>query len=300
MVCVKKNVKETIEVHIPRGARDGQKITFYEMGDEIPDGNAGDVHIVLDIQDHKDYLRKGCDLYLKRKISLVEALCGFEMAIQHLDGRKLLVKSAPGDVTIPTSFDPFADEDENADWTTIDNTACRLDPMAQAELDDVEKLKAVIAKGQLKGKGIGAFCIQRGQTTFFAASTDEIMDATEVRRGATLYVLADAAEGASKRMMKAIPEQGMPAPSNPMLIGNLFLMLDIEYPTSIDASQAAQLKQLLPPALNVPTFTAAEAEVHTCTNLDPVKSFKDTDIPDETDQDSDDELGGQRVQCAQQ
>ena len=89
-VCVKKNTKETLEVHIPRGAKDGQKVTFYEMGDEIPDGNAGDVLIVLDIQDHKDFLRKGCDLYLKRKISLVEALCGFSMDIEHLVRRKTL------------------------------------------------------------------------------------------------------------------------------------------------------------------------------------------------------------------
>lgn len=29
--------------------------------------------------------------------------------------------------------------------------------------------------------------------------------------------------------------QGMPAPSNPMLIGNLFLMLDVEFPTTISA-----------------------------------------------------------------
>ena len=27
----------------------------------------------------------------------------------------------------------------------------------------------------------------------------------------------------------------MPAPSNPMLIGNLFLMLDVEFPTTISA-----------------------------------------------------------------
>ena len=105
-VCVRKNVKEVLEVHIPRGAGDGHKLTFYEMGDEIPDGAAGDVHIVLDVQEHADFKRKGCDLFLKRKISLVEALCGFQMEIAHLDGRKLLVNTAPGDVTTPTDFDP--------------------------------------------------------------------------------------------------------------------------------------------------------------------------------------------------
>ena len=35
---------------------------------------------------------------------------------------------------------------ENQEWVSHENTHCRLDPMAQAELDDVEKLKQVIAK----------------------------------------------------------------------------------------------------------------------------------------------------------
>merc|ERR1719231_1546809 len=267
-VCVRRNVKEVLEVHIPRGAADGHKLTFYEMGDEIPDGAAGDVHIVLDVQDHDEFKRKGCDLYLQRKISLVEALCGFQMEVTHLDGRKLLVSTNPGDVTKPTSYDPFGDDDEEADWDCLENTACGLEPMAQAELDDVEKLKMMIAKGQLRGKGIAGFQIQRGQTTFFAASPAEVHEAKSTRRGCTLYVLADAARTAGKRMMKAIPEQGLPVPSNPMLLGNLFLLLDIEFPDSIHEAAVAALKDALPPPLNVPSVTE-EDDVSRCITWSP-------------------------------
>merc|ERR1711871_1231055 len=137
------------------------------------------------------------------------------MEITHLDGRKLLVNTEPGDVTVPTSFDPFAD------------------------LDDVEKLKQVISKGQLRGKGIAGFQIQRGQTTLFAAEPAEVRAAKSTRRGSTLYVISDPAATAGKRMMKAIPEQGLPVPSNPMLLGNLFLMLDIEFPTELGADAVA-------------------------------------------------------------
>ena len=263
-VCSRRNVKEVLEVHIPRGAPDGHKLTFYEMGDEIPDGAAGDVHIVLDVQEHDEFKRKGCDLYLHRKISLVEALCGFQMEVAHLDGRKLLVSTTPGDVTKPTSYDPFADEDEEQDWECIENTACSLEPMAQAELDDVEKLKQVIAKGQLRGKGISGFQIQRGQTTFFAASQEEVREAKSMRRGCTLYVIADPSKTAGKRMMKAIPEQGLPVPSNPMLLGNLFLLLDIEFPTNLGEAAVAAIKDALPPPLNVPSVTEDDdgVEVH--------------------------------------
>jgi DnaJ family protein A protein 2 len=268
-VCVRRNVKEVLEVHIPRGANDGHKLTFYEMGDEIPDGSAGDVHIVLDVQDHDEFKRKGCDLFLNRKISLVEALCGFQMEITHLDGRKLLVNTDPGDVTVPTSFDPFADEDEAQEWDCFENTACSLEPMAQAELDDVEKLKQVISKGQLRGKGIAGFQIQRGQTTFFAASIEEVHEAKSTRRGCTLYALSDPSKTAGKRMMKAVSEQGLPVPSNPMLMGNLFLLLDIEFPTELDDAAVAALKEALPPPLNVPSVTEEDegVEVHTMVSM---------------------------------
>lgn len=304
-MCSRSNTKETLEVHIPRGAANGHKITFYEKGDEIPDGVAGDVHIILEVQEStkvpEEFIRKGCDLYVKRKISLVEALCGFTMELTHLDGRKLLVKSAPGDVCKPVAYDPFADEEDQQDWTQHNNMDCQLQPFAQAELDDVEKLKQVIARGQLRGKNIAAFAVQRGQTTFYQGSPSEIMEASSSSRGSTLYVIADAAAGASQRMMKCIKEQGMPVPSNPMLVGNLFIMLDIEFPQTISSASQSALRSVLPPPMHNVMETSSH-EVHSLTEKDPVASFKETDIPDESQADEDEEGGmqGQSVQCAQQ
>merc|ERR1712023_318725 len=75
---------------------------------------------------------------------------------------------------------------------------------------------------------------------------------------------ADAAKTAGKRMMKCITEQGLPVPSNPMLLGNLFLMLDIEFPTELGPDAIAALKGALPPPLNVPSVTEEDegVEVH--------------------------------------
>merc|ERR1719352_982131 len=114
-------VQETLEVHVPKGAPDGHKLTFSEKADEIPDGEAGDVVFVCQEQPHPDFKRKGDDLYIERTISLSEALCGFAMELEHLDGRKLIIKSKPGEVIKPVSYDPLAEAGDSALWEMYDN-----------------------------------------------------------------------------------------------------------------------------------------------------------------------------------
>merc|ERR1719248_545642 len=162
-------VQETLDVHVPKGATDGHKISFSEKADEIPDGEAGDVVFVLQEQPHAEFKRKGDDLYIERSISLTEALCGFAMELTHLDGRTLLIKSEPtaeNGVIRPVAYNPFKEEEE-ADWVMHDDCDCpSLENAAVAETDDVSACKKACEKGQLKGKGIGAF-VQRGGKTVF-------------------------------------------------------------------------------------------------------------------------------------
>merc|ERR1719192_1079313 len=82
-----KQEREILEVHIQKGSPDGHKIPFREMADEHPDADTGDVIFVVKEQEHADVKRKGADLYIDRNISLVEALCGFQMEFTHSDGR---------------------------------------------------------------------------------------------------------------------------------------------------------------------------------------------------------------------
>ena len=53
------------------------------------------------VEKHKTFIRKGADLIYNASISLVEALTGFELIIEHLDGRKMHVKSKEGDIVKP-------------------------------------------------------------------------------------------------------------------------------------------------------------------------------------------------------
>ena len=62
---------------------------------------AGDFIVRLLIEPHKRFERKGADLIFKKKISLYEALTGCAFYIDHLDGKKILVSGAPGEVISP-------------------------------------------------------------------------------------------------------------------------------------------------------------------------------------------------------
>lgn len=99
----KKVVVESkiLEVHVDKGMRDGERITFRGEGDQQPNVEPGDVVIVLQQKPHETFERQGSDIYMSQSISLTEALCGFTLVQKHLDGRSLVIRSSPGEVITP-------------------------------------------------------------------------------------------------------------------------------------------------------------------------------------------------------
>lgn len=90
--------RKILEVHIDKGMKDGQKITFSGEGDQEPGLEPGDVIIVLDQKEHAIFQRQSDNLVMKMELKLVEALCGFKKTIQTLDNRTLVITSLPGEV----------------------------------------------------------------------------------------------------------------------------------------------------------------------------------------------------------
>merc|ERR1712122_358694 len=100
------------------------------------------------------------------------------------------------------------------------------------------------------------------------------------KRGSTMYVVADKDAKSHLKMLKAVKDEGMPTYKNPFVHGNLFLMLTIEFPDSLDPASQKELRTLLPPPLNKPTIAEKDndVEVHTVTEIDPVTSFNSNKI----------------------
>jgi DnaJ family protein A protein 2 len=102
--CKAKKVikeKKILDVHVEKGMRDGQKITFRGESDQAPGVEPGDIVFVLREKEHKDFKRQGDDLYMTKSVPLIEALGGTEFIIQHMDGRYLVVTSKRGDILKP-------------------------------------------------------------------------------------------------------------------------------------------------------------------------------------------------------
>ncbi|KAF9687685.1 hypothetical protein SADUNF_Sadunf02G0118800 [Salix dunnii] len=102
--------KRVLEVHVERGMQHGQKIVFEGQADEAPDTITGDVVFVLQLKEHSKFERKMDDLFVEHSLSLTEALCGYQFALTHLDGRQLLIKSNPCEIVKPGQYKAINDE----------------------------------------------------------------------------------------------------------------------------------------------------------------------------------------------
>ena len=94
-------VSKVLEVDIDKGAPDGKRYTFAGESDEVPGVDPGDIIVEILVEKHKRFIRKGADLLYNVDISLLEALTGFELVIEHLDGRKIYVKTKQGEIIKP-------------------------------------------------------------------------------------------------------------------------------------------------------------------------------------------------------
>jgi DnaJ family protein A protein 2 len=100
---VKKDVK-VFDITVDKGTPHGDRQVIHGEGDEIPGAEAGDIEVTIAVKPSKRFKRKGADLLMQKEVSLIEALTGVDFTFEHLDGRKIRVKSEPGDVIKPNSL----------------------------------------------------------------------------------------------------------------------------------------------------------------------------------------------------
>ncbi|KAG8834249.1 Type I HSP40 co-chaperone [Serendipita sp. 399] len=90
--------KKFLEVHIDKGMKNGQTITFPGESDQAPDVIPGDVVIVVEEKPHATFRRQDNNLQIDVELDILTALGGGQFTIKHLDNRALLVNLVPGEV----------------------------------------------------------------------------------------------------------------------------------------------------------------------------------------------------------
>jgi molecular chaperone DnaJ len=87
---------EPLEVRIKAGTRDGQRIRLQGKGNAGAHGGAaGDLYVIIRMEEHPIFRRDGDDIYLSVPVSVTEAALGAKIEVPTIDGRALL-KIPPG------------------------------------------------------------------------------------------------------------------------------------------------------------------------------------------------------------
>lgn len=100
----KRTVKETkaLELYIPRGSLQGERIVLEGEADQMPDMTPGDLIFHLVEEPHDEFTRIGHDLSADLHVTLAEALSGFSrVVLKHLDGRGIHIDHPRGKILRP-------------------------------------------------------------------------------------------------------------------------------------------------------------------------------------------------------
>jgi DnaJ-class molecular chaperone len=77
---------KNIKIGIPEGVKDGQKLRLKGQGNKLPDGRQGDIYVEIHINSHKNFIRKGSDVYTSIPIGIHEAILGSEIKVETIHG----------------------------------------------------------------------------------------------------------------------------------------------------------------------------------------------------------------------
>lgn len=96
----KVRVKKNVEINIPAGIDEGQRVARKGYGNDGANGGpAGDLFVYISVRPHKFFQRDGYDVYVDVPITFVEAALGGEIDVPMLDGTSEKYKIPEGTQT---------------------------------------------------------------------------------------------------------------------------------------------------------------------------------------------------------
>jgi DnaJ-class molecular chaperone len=136
-------VSDQVEIKIEKGIMDGYCYEFNEFGDEYPGYEKGDLIVQILIEKDKNFIRKNANLIIKHKISIIQALAGPQLLIDHLNGKKVLIKTKKGEVIKPGMRECV----EKMGMPHLENPSRYGDLIIEYEVEFPDKISDVQNKG---------------------------------------------------------------------------------------------------------------------------------------------------------
>lgn len=91
------DIKETIEIKVPRGIHHGTVIHYPGLGSGlITTAPRGDLYVQYHVKPHPTFEQQGIDLILPLTINCLDAIVGCERLINNIDGRAFKITIPPG------------------------------------------------------------------------------------------------------------------------------------------------------------------------------------------------------------
>jgi molecular chaperone DnaJ len=91
------NGRSSVEVDVPAGIDDGQRLRLSGRGPAAPRGGpAGDLYVFLSVRRHQLFEREGADVHCRVPISMVQATLGAGIEVPTLDGKMARINIPAG------------------------------------------------------------------------------------------------------------------------------------------------------------------------------------------------------------
>lgn len=90
------NKNKDITVNIPPGVQHGQKLRLQGHGEQLTNGEPGNVILIISVEQHPVFKREGINLVMNLDVKLTDAIVGTKHEVELLDGKKIKVKIPAG------------------------------------------------------------------------------------------------------------------------------------------------------------------------------------------------------------
>jgi DnaJ homolog subfamily B member 4 len=95
---------ETMHIQVPPGLQESEFIIIRDRGNVVNEHLKGDIKVGIQIKNETPFQRHGMDLSFKKTLTLKEALCGFSIEIQHLNGKTLYINNSTNITVIQPNY----------------------------------------------------------------------------------------------------------------------------------------------------------------------------------------------------